>query len=413
MDIDGVTIQEVRVGEEVAPEVDGDAEPYTFIIPEAPAPSVIQSYQHENLQCFQCFITFCSSKAKERHMKKSHREEYKQQLQECDTLFTCYVCDRTFASSQELTQHQGAHNKEDKPFKCPHCEQRFRTFSEVTAHRRQVCREKLCVCRECGETCRGPALLRSHREAHRRAESEARHTYRCEKCGRGFETEQQLLEHQENHAGDQHCNSGGAKRRGRPPKSYRPPGPPGEQPPAPPQPEGQEEEEEESKKGKRRKKKEEEGGSNDRPAEAVASSGAVEKPKQGARRGRPPKTQPQPAREEEEEEEDEAAAAGGEAGEEERAERPDPLPLPCSDCGKKFGTAALLRAHRRLHRERKAHACPGCDESFARPEQLAAHAARAHGAGRHACPDCGKSFGREGNLRAHRQTHGAAAAAGR
>lgn len=38
--------------------------------------------QHENLQCFQCFITFCSAKAKERHMKKSHREEYKQQLQQ-------------------------------------------------------------------------------------------------------------------------------------------------------------------------------------------------------------------------------------------------------------------------------------------------------------------------------------------
>ncbi|XP_034031019.1 uncharacterized protein LOC117514597 isoform X2 [Thalassophryne amazonica] len=34
--------------------------------------------QNENLQCFQCFITFCSAKAKERHMKKSHREEYKQ-----------------------------------------------------------------------------------------------------------------------------------------------------------------------------------------------------------------------------------------------------------------------------------------------------------------------------------------------
>lgn len=51
--------------------------------------------------------------------------------QQCDTLFTCYVCDRTFPSSEELTQHQSTHNKEDKPFKCAHCQECFRTFSEV------------------------------------------------------------------------------------------------------------------------------------------------------------------------------------------------------------------------------------------------------------------------------------------
>ena len=145
--------------------------------------------QHENLQCFQCFITFCSAKAKERHMKKSHREEYKQQLQQVNnafysfffpsdiltwesheyreefivdalyscirkksllvdsivwdklvlltsfqgnTLFTCYVCDRTFLSSEELTQHQPTHSKDDKPFKCVHCKESFKTFSEVS-----------------------------------------------------------------------------------------------------------------------------------------------------------------------------------------------------------------------------------------------------------------------------------------
>lgn len=37
---------------------------------------------HEGLQCFQCFITFCNSKAKERHMRKCHGDQYKQHLQQ-------------------------------------------------------------------------------------------------------------------------------------------------------------------------------------------------------------------------------------------------------------------------------------------------------------------------------------------
>ena len=48
-----------------------------------------------------------------------------------DTLFTCYVCDRTFPCSEELTQHQASHSQEDKPFRCPYCQGSFRTFSEV------------------------------------------------------------------------------------------------------------------------------------------------------------------------------------------------------------------------------------------------------------------------------------------
>lgn len=53
-----------------------------FGSPTRPESDPLFTDQHENLQCFQCFITFCNAKAKERHMKKSHREEYKQQLQQ-------------------------------------------------------------------------------------------------------------------------------------------------------------------------------------------------------------------------------------------------------------------------------------------------------------------------------------------
>ncbi|XP_058867195.1 oocyte zinc finger protein XlCOF8.4-like isoform X3 [Acipenser ruthenus] len=386
------------------------------IVMESPAPvsevrevaqpsAISRPYLHENLQCYQCFITFCNSKAKERHMKKSHREEYKQQLQSGDTLFTCYVCERTFPSSQELTQHQGSHTKEDKPFKCASCEQSFRTFSEVTAHRRSVCREKPCVCPDCGHSCRTPALLRAHRQSHRGGEGEAEKTHRCGKCGALFESEVDLIVHQEKHAGQSRCNGNSAagnanagprKKRGRPPKASR-------------ESDEEEEEEEEEEEGKNK------------------GGGGSKTPKRA-------KKQPAPIPAPEGEQNDSEGGGGG-GGDDDHAddnsedasepksgrrgrpakgkERKNPAPAPsaCPECGKSFATAALLKTHQRLHRERKAHPCADCDESFGKPEQLSAHQQRAHSGERHTCAECGKSFSREGNLKAHQRTHSATAAA--
>ncbi len=73
---------------------------------------------------------------------------------------------------------------------------------------------------------RSSGLLRNHRLTQHpvpmdgeEAEDSTK-TYRCGKCGRGFEEEAELLQHQENHAGDRYCNGSAAiKRRGRPPKT--------------------------------------------------------------------------------------------------------------------------------------------------------------------------------------------------
>ncbi|TRY94763.1 hypothetical protein DNTS_021632 [Danionella cerebrum] len=378
MDSDILKIEEIVMGTVEIPEPAElppvkAQDPHILSIQASGPPPVIQSYQHESLQCFQCFITFCNSKAKERHMKKSHREEYKQQLQQCDTLFTCYVCDRTFSSSEELTQHQSSHNKEDKPFKCVHCKECFRTFSELTAHRRQVCPERQFVCRLCNETFRSPGLLRNHRLSQHPILPEEEEvddptkTYRCGKCGRGFEEEAELLQHQENHAGDQHCNGGAAiKRRGRLPKA---------------------EVLASAEKKVKRKKKDEEA---EESEEANNLEDATATPlKTGGRRGRPkalqePKT---------------------EAENDSKVPEPE-LQIPCTECDHIFPSLVQLRAHKKeKHTQKRPHPCEQCEGSFNRPAQLAAHMARVHRAGRHTCPTCKKSFSREGNLKAHLQTH--------
>ncbi|KAM4538633.1 uncharacterized protein PAE49_019729 isoform 1-T2 [Odontesthes bonariensis] len=207
-------IEQVIVGSEM--------KPTSPAIKPAPVVAPLQSYQHESLQCFQCFITFSDPKAKERHMRKSHRDQYKQHLQQTNTLFTCYKCDKCFSSSEELTQHQIAHSTEEKPFLCAYCQKNFCTFTELTKHRRYQCVERRCPCRDCGASFPSPSRLRYHRIAvhpHSPEVADDINTFQCCKCGRSFHTEEELLHHQEKFASNLNCDvKPQAKKRGRKPK---------------------------------------------------------------------------------------------------------------------------------------------------------------------------------------------------
>lgn len=365
------------------------AEPLKLVAINGPPASTVTLYQHENLQCFQCFITFCSAKAKERHMKKSHREEYKQVLQQGNTLFTCYVCDRTFMSSEELTQHQPTHSKDDKPFKCVHCKESFKTFSELTVHRRQQCPERQFHCKDCSETFRSAAMLRTHRLAqHPRADvmeqQEAPKNLMRKKCGESFDSETDLITHTEKLAEGQPCNGAAPnKKRGRPMKA--------------------EDGATVEKKVKRKKKDEGEDSEELEKAPSTSESvcSAEEKGKSaGTKRGRPPKAGAKT--------DAEGCAEEGPANE--KKPKVDPAParqIPCSEpeCDLTFPGVVQLRAHKKeRHTQKKAHPCEECEESFARSEQLDTHTSRVHAVGRFSC-SCGKSFGRERTLKAHEKTH--------
>ncbi|XP_061598300.1 zinc finger protein 497-like [Cololabis saira] len=207
-------MEQVTVGSDIKP-TSAEVKTEPEIIP-------LQSYEHESLQCFQCFITFSDAKTKERHMRKSHRDQYKQHLQQTNTLFTCYKCDRCFSSSEELSQHQIAHSTEEKPFLCTRCHDRFSTFTELNKHRRHDCVERLRACKDCGALFPIPSQLRSHRisvHSHQPSVADDNNTFQCCKCGRGFQTEEELLEHQEKFSNYLNCDvKPQGKKRGRKPK---------------------------------------------------------------------------------------------------------------------------------------------------------------------------------------------------
>lgn len=306
-------------------------------------------------------------------MKKSHREEYKQVLQQGNTLFTCYVCDRTFMSSEELTQHQPTHSKDDKPFKCVHCKESFKTFSELTVHRRQQCLLRQFTCKDCNGNFRSASMLRTHRMAlHVRTDEieqheEAAKSPMCKKCGQSFESETDLVAHTEKHSKGQPCNGAASnKKRGRPAKV--------------------EDAAAADKMGKRKKKDEGEESEQEKGKSVVAKRG---RPSKGAAKT---------------DAEDKSSADEDQANE--KKPKSEPLQIPCTECDLTFPGLVQLRAHKKeKHTQKKAHPCEECEESFARPEQLDAHMTRVHAVGRFACSTCGKSFGRERSLKAHEKTH--------
>uniref|UniRef100_A0A674MS27 C2H2-type domain-containing protein n=1 Tax=Takifugu rubripes TaxID=31033 RepID=A0A674MS27_TAKRU len=209
--MDTVKIEPVTVGNEVSStsvEIKPEPVRQTEISLLLCGNYTLSTGQDESLQCFQCLITFSNSKVKERHIKKFHGDQYKQHLQQKNTLFTCYRCDKCFFTSGELSQHQATHSREEKPFCCGYCRKEFCTFSELNKHRREECTEcmeRRCPCKDCGALFPNSERLLNHRIAmHPECLVVVRdmNAYQCSKCSQCFQTEDELVNHQEESA----CN---------------------------------------------------------------------------------------------------------------------------------------------------------------------------------------------------------------
>ncbi|XP_015255384.1 PREDICTED: zinc finger protein Xfin-like [Cyprinodon variegatus] len=166
-----------------------------------PNPVVAPKYcHHEGLQCFHCLIIFKDLKSKERHIRRNHRDEYAHHLQQNNTLFMCYKCNKPFSTAEELSQHQRTHITDEKPFSCSLCQKRFCTFSERNKHRRKDCGKRRYLCEDCGTRFPIPFRLRKHRIAmhpEKEVTAENADMFQCSKCGVCFQSEEELLQHLE------------------------------------------------------------------------------------------------------------------------------------------------------------------------------------------------------------------------
>ncbi|XP_077447212.1 zinc finger and BTB domain-containing protein 41-like [Stigmatopora argus] len=166
---------------------------------EPSATPVMKFPSAEDLHCPQCLITFNSKKSQETHVKRTHPEQYTSQLVKNHTLFSCYKCDESYASPEELAAHREiAHQGDNVPI-CPSCNKVFPNYSLLYQHKRHGCTGEW-ECGDCDVRCQ--ALLEFHLhciqehggEVTEEAESDGRS---CVVCWHHFRTHEGLMRHQE------------------------------------------------------------------------------------------------------------------------------------------------------------------------------------------------------------------------
>lgn len=93
---------------------------------------------------------------------------------------------------------------------------------QLNKHKRHECIERRCPCGDCGALFPSASRLRNHRIAvhpEHPVVVDDINTYQCCKCSQGFQTEEELLKHQEKFASNLNCDvKPQGKKRGRKPK---------------------------------------------------------------------------------------------------------------------------------------------------------------------------------------------------
>ncbi|GFO14675.1 Zinc finger protein [Plakobranchus ocellatus] len=85
---------------------------------------------------------------------------------------------------------------------------------------------------------------------------------------------------------------------------------------------------------------------------------------------------------------------------------PEKLSFRCDICSKAFYTQSQCSAHKRTHKDEKAHACEVCGSSFFKRGDLTKHVRTVHSPSRlFSCKFCGKKGTRMDNMRSHVRSH--------
>lgn len=106
----------------------------------------------------------------------------------------CIQCQKPFAKSCYLTQHNKTFHSGAKPFKCAKCGKRYSCESAHKAHQIKHSGEKPYKCQECPKQFNHKTDLRRHMCVHT-----GHKPYTCDTCGKGFIRKDHMLKHKETH----------------------------------------------------------------------------------------------------------------------------------------------------------------------------------------------------------------------
>ncbi|RXM31885.1 Zinc finger protein 576 [Acipenser ruthenus] len=108
----------------------------SLLVPAVGVPPLPAAEPSSQQQCHQCMVMFGDARAKERHMRRHHPEEYLDFLLAVSRL-SCHVCALPFDSSRELIDHQRTQHPQGRPFLCPVCGDSFVQSHALINHKRR------------------------------------------------------------------------------------------------------------------------------------------------------------------------------------------------------------------------------------------------------------------------------------
>ncbi|XP_071431987.1 zinc finger and BTB domain-containing protein 17 isoform X1 [Pithys albifrons albifrons] len=162
-------------------------------------------------QCDYCGRSFSDPTSKMRHLE-THDTDKEHKCPHCDKKFNqvgnlkahlkihiadgplkCRECGKQFTTSGNLKRHLRIHSGE-KPYVCVHCQRQFADPGALQRHVRIHTGEKPCQCLICGKAFTQASSLIAHVRQHT-----GEKPYVCERCGKRFVQSSQLANHIRHH----------------------------------------------------------------------------------------------------------------------------------------------------------------------------------------------------------------------
>ncbi|XP_052267495.1 zinc finger transcription factor lin-29-like isoform X3 [Dreissena polymorpha] len=178
----------------------------SLVIPQPVKPSNMKQAS-KTYQCKMCEQIFSTKSDLLIHCQQIHKQDMKTfrwaQYHIIPSAFRCPQCQKCFANSSYLSQHNRIHAG-IKPYKCDICDRKFTQLSHLQQHIRTHTGEKPYKCHHtgCGKAFSQLSNLQSHSRSHM-----TDRPYRCNSCYKCYADEAGLREHIPKHSETKHIKT--------------------------------------------------------------------------------------------------------------------------------------------------------------------------------------------------------------